>query len=124
LAGSQENIIFIAAPDVAVKIALRTNNRFAYPVFSTGGLSAGQLVCLAVNCLAVAGDDTPRFEVSDQATVHLDDTTPLAISAAGTVAAPTRSNWQTDTRTVRLILELNYVLRTTNAIAWTESITW
>jgi hypothetical protein len=41
----------------------------------------------------------PRFDVSDQATLHLEDTTPLAIGTAGapaTVAAPVRSLFQTD----------------------------
>jgi hypothetical protein len=41
-----------------------------------------------------ASGDEPRFDVSDQATLHMEDTTPLAIGTAGspnTVAAPVRS---------------------------------
>jgi hypothetical protein len=71
--------------------------------------------------------DAPRFDVSDQATLHLDDTTPLAIGTAGspnTVAAPVRSLFQTDSMALRMIMPMNWTLRRTGTVAWTQSVTW
>lgn len=64
VAGSLANIIFIASPEAAVKISLRTNNHFPYEVFASSGLPAGTVMALAVNAFAVAADPSPRFSVS------------------------------------------------------------
>jgi hypothetical protein len=57
----------------------------------------------------------------------MEDTTPLAIVADASpdvVAAPVRSLWQTDTIGIRMILPMNWAMRRTGVIAWTQSITW
>jgi hypothetical protein len=69
----------------------------------------------------------PRFDVSDQAVLHMEDTTPLAISSPGTpptVAAPSRSLWQTDTIGVRMILPMNWLLRRTGMVQFMTGMTW
>ena len=47
-----------------------------------------------------AGAEGPRMEISDQATLHLEDTTPEDIvsgpSGTPVVATPVKSMWQTD----------------------------
>lgn len=68
-----------------------------------------------------ATGDTPNFSVSDQAVLHMEDTTPLAIGTAGTpptVAAPVRSLWQTDTMAIRMIMDVNWALRRTGVSVW------
>jgi hypothetical protein len=40
------------------------------------------------------------------------------------VAAPVRSLWQTDTIGVRMLLDLNWGMRRTGVIAWTQTMTW
>jgi HK97 family phage major capsid protein/HK97 family phage prohead protease len=74
-----------------------------------------------------ATGDTPRFDVSDQAVLHMEDTNPLQISTVGTpptVAAPTRSLWQTDTLGIRMIMDLNWAMRRTGSVVWTTAMTW
>lgn len=74
-----------------------------------------------------ATGDTPRFDVSDQAVLHMEDTTPLQISTVGTpptVAAPARSLWQTDTIGIRMIMDLNWAMRRTGCVQWTTAMTW
>ena len=82
-----------------------------YPVIQSSNVTADTMLLVdAADFVSVTGD-TPRFDVSDQATVHMEDTTPLAISTVGspnTVAAPVRSLWQTDCIGVRMLLDLNW----------------
>ena len=70
------------------------------PIFPTGGLAAGSIVCVAVDALAVVGSNSPiRVERSNQGAVHFEDTSPTALSTPGspaTVAAPISSPFQTD----------------------------
>jgi HK97 family phage major capsid protein/HK97 family phage prohead protease len=98
-----------------------------YPVISSGTVTAEQVILVdAADFVSVTGDE-PEFNVSDTATIHMEDTTPLAISTVGspnTVAAPVRSLWQTDTIGIRMILPMNWALRRTGVLAWTESVNW
>jgi len=74
-----------------------------------------------------ATGDSPRFDVSDQAVLHMEDTTPLQISSTGTpptVAAPARSLWQTDTIGIRMIMDLNWAMRRTGCVQWMTAMTW
>jgi hypothetical protein len=77
--------------------------------------------------MSVAGDD-PRFEVSDQATLHFEDTTPLQLvtgaQGSGVVASPSRSMFQTDSLALRMILPMNWAMRRTGVIAWITGVTW
>ena len=52
---------------------------------------------------------------------------PRRISTAGspnTVAAPVRSLWQTDCLAVRMLLDINWGMRRTGVVAWTQTMTW
>jgi hypothetical protein len=84
-------------------------------------------MAVAVNALAVAADPVPRFEESNQATVHMEDTTPLPIGTPGSpnvIAAPVRSLWQSDSVGVRLIMDVSWGLRATNSVAFVSGVTW
>ena len=125
VAGSSP-IVFVASPYQAAAIKMRQPN-FAYEVLASSGLAAGIVLAIASNALVSAADPVPRIEVSDKATLHLEDTTPLQVGVAGspaTVAAPTKSLWQSDLLGIRLILEVSWALRTSAGLAWTESVTW
>lgn len=121
------NIVFICSPKQYVKVMLRRTMPLAFPVFSSAGLADGMVMALATNALVVAADGSPRFTVSDNATLHMEDTSPAALSATATpntVAAPIRSLWQTDSIAVRLTLQMDWALRAAGAVAWTQSVTW
>jgi HK97 family phage major capsid protein/HK97 family phage prohead protease len=139
--GNLRNPVWIMNPTAANAIGLLQNslglfpfrdemNRGTlngWPVIVSGTVTAGQVILIdAADFVSVTGDD-PRFDVSDQATLHMEDTTPLAIVADASpdvVAAPVRSLWQTDTIGIRMILPMNWAMRRTGVIAWTQSITW
>lgn len=139
--GNLRTPVWLMNPGVANKIALMTNamgvfpfrdeinqgrlNR--WPVIESGTVPIDMLILIdAADFASVTGDD-PRFDVSDQATIHMEDTTPLAISTPGApnvVAAPVRSLWQTDSLGIRMILPMNWALRRAGVVAWTQPISW
>lgn len=86
---------------------------------------AGRLIALRASDFATALGDAPEFDVSEQATVHMEDTTPLEIvSAAGTVADPTRSFFQTATIGVRMLMDVSWKMRRSGMVQWVDTTTW
>ena len=98
-----------------------------YPVLQSSTVAAGTVFLIDAADFFSATGDEPRFDVSDQATLHMEDTSPTAIGTAGSpnvVAAPVRSLWQTDTIGLRMIMDLNWAMRRAGAVAWVSSVTW
>jgi HK97 family phage major capsid protein/HK97 family phage prohead protease len=109
--------------------AMEINNRRfqGYPVILSSTVTAGMVLLVDAADFIIIEGGAPRFDVSDQATLHLEDTTPLAIGTAGapaTVAAPVRSLFQTDSMALRMIMDLNWGLRRAGVVAWTTAVTW
>ena len=79
----------------------------------------------AADFVSMSGD-TMRFELSDQATLHMEDTTPLDLVAGspGTAASPQRSLFQTDSLALRMILPMNWGIRRAGTFAWVNNVTW
>lgn len=88
---------------------------------------AGRVIAVDAADFATATGDTPRFAVSTDATLHEEDTTPLAIGTVGapaTVAAPTRSLFQTDAVAIRMSLYVTWVMRRAGMVQTIASVTW
>ena len=125
VAGSQ--VVLVASPDLYLKLTLRPNSNFPYPVLESSGLPAQTIMAVAVNSLAVAFGDEVDFTIKDSATFHMEDSDPQAIGSAGSpsvVAAPAQSLFQTDCLALRLILPMSWCLRAPNSVAWVENVTW
>jgi HK97 family phage prohead protease/HK97 family phage major capsid protein len=76
---------------------------------------------------ASANGDTPRFSISDQATIHEEDTTPAPLVTGGATpatASPIRSLWQTDTVGVRMTLYVEWAMRRAGMIAAVQGVNW
>lgn len=116
-----------AGGDFPFKQEVNQGQLQGYPLIQSATVPAGYVILVdAADFFSATGDD-PRFDVSDQATLHMEDTTPLAIGTTGTpavVAAPVRSMFQTDTVALRMILDMNWAMRRTGAVAWTSGVTW
>jgi HK97 family phage prohead protease len=104
------------------------NRLMGYPVVISSTVPAGMIILINADDLMVVQGDTPRFDVSDQATLHFEDTTPAQISTPGSpnvVAAPVRSMFQTDSLALRMILPMNWAIRRLPApVAWMTGVTW
>jgi HK97 family phage major capsid protein len=98
-----------------------------WPIIQSGTVPAGTVIAIdAADFVSVTGDG-PRFEISDQATLHMEDTTPTDISTAGTpavVAYPAKSMFQTDSMALRLIMPINWTIRRAGTVAWVAGVTW
>ena len=95
------------------------------PIIDSATVPTKQLMIVDAADFVVAGGEAPRMEMSDQATLHMEDTNPqdLVISPS-TVAAPQKSLWQTDSLALRMVMPMNWVQRRAGTIAYTTSVTW
>lgn len=87
--------------------------------------TANRLVAVRASDFAAAGGN-PDFDVSEQATIHMEDTTPLEIvSGTGpTTADPVRSLWQTASVGVRMLMDVSWTMRRTGMVQWIDTTTW
>jgi HK97 family phage prohead protease/HK97 family phage major capsid protein len=98
-----------------------------WPIIDSGTVPLGEVVAIDAADFVAVGGEAPRFEISDQATLHLEDTAPADIGTAGTppvVAAPVKSLWQTDSLALRLILPINWTIRRAGVVAYIAGVTW
>src|SRR5204863_366579 len=80
----------------------------------------------------ISEHSTPAIEqllrlALDQAVLHMEDTTPLAIGTVGapnTVAAPVRSLWQTDSIGIRMLLDINWAIVRTAVVSVRTAVSW
>jgi hypothetical protein len=87
---------------------------------------AGTVVMVDAADFTTAGAEGPRLEISDQATLHMEDTTPADIvggASPGTPAYPVKSMWQTDSLALRLILLMNWIMRRPVS-SWMTGVVW
>jgi HK97 family phage major capsid protein/HK97 family phage prohead protease len=98
-----------------------------YPLYQSTTVPTGTVLLIDAADFFSATGDVPAFTASDTATLHMDDTTPLALSATGapnTVAAPIRSLYQTDSLAIRMTLDMNWAMRRTGVVAFVSGVTW
>jgi HK97 family phage prohead protease/HK97 family phage major capsid protein len=100
-------------------------------VITSTTVPAGMLIMIDAAEFASVTGDTPEFDVSDVATIHEEDTTPLPLVGGtvqppviGSIAAPVRSLWQTASIGVRFMLDMNWTMRRANCVSWMTGVTW
>jgi HK97 family phage prohead protease len=101
--------------------------RFGVSIIPSATVAAGRVIAIDADEFATATGYTPRFAVSNEATLHEEDTTPLAIGTTGspaTVAAPARSLFQTDSIAIRLSLHVSWAMRRTGMVQTIASVGW
>jgi HK97 family phage prohead protease len=100
--------------------AMGRNVLLDYTVIGSGTVPAGKIIAIDAADFVTVGGEAPRFEVSDQATLHMEDSTPGPIHGS----TPVRSLWQTDSLGLRLILPINWCMRRDGMVAFVENIAW
>jgi HK97 family phage prohead protease len=125
--GNINSASFITFPNFtwAFRQEIQGGTLNGYPIIDSGTVPLNTVAIIDAADFVTAGEEAPRFEVSDQATLHEEDTTPLPIVASGgTAASPVRSLWQTDSLALRMIYRLNWTMRRTGMVAWVQNVTW
>jgi HK97 family phage major capsid protein/HK97 family phage prohead protease len=132
-ANAADNITVIMNPAQGLAIAMMdgpTNNANWFgPIAGRVNLvesthaTANRLIAIRNSDFATALGDAPEFDISEQATIHMEDTTPLEIvSGTGpTTADPVRSLWQTASIGVRMIMDVSWKMRRSGMVAWIDT---
>ncbi len=96
------------------------------PIIDSATVPVKTMILIDAADFVIVGGEAPRIDLSDQATLHFEDTSPLDLVAGspGTVAAPQKSLFQTDSIALRMIMPMNWVQRRTGTIVYTQSVTW
>lgn len=135
-ANASDNIVLIMHPAQARKLAMMPGpdgtfgwaERFMseFTVIRSTHATANRLIAVRITDFATALGDAPEFDVSEQATVHMEDTTPLEIvSGTGpTTADPVRSFFQTATIGVRMLMDVSWKMRRSGMVQWIDTTTW
>lgn len=121
----------VAAPGAGVfpfRDEISQGRLAGWPIIESGTVPLATVIAIDAADFVSVGGDTPRFEISDQATLHLEDTAPQDIvggpSATPVPAWPAKSMWQTDSLALRLILPCNWTIRRAGVVAWVQGVTW
>lgn len=84
--------------------------------------TANRLIAIRNPDFVTAIGDAPEFDVSEQATIHMEDTTPLEIvSASPTTADPVRSLWQTGSTGIRMMMDVGWTMARTGMVQWIDT---
>ncbi len=98
-----------------------------YPIIKSQNVTSGIVAFVSDQAMVHAAKSGPTLEVSDQATLHFEDTTPLAIGTVGipnTVAAPVRSLWQHHMVGVKLFMELDWRIVRIGGVQVLTAVAW
>jgi HK97 family phage prohead protease/HK97 family phage major capsid protein len=134
-ANGGRRLVWLMNPLQAMSLGLQTNaagafifpgaNRefLGYRVIVSNNVPAGTLILIDVADFATAANDTPMFDVSNEATLHMESATPEPIND-GTPASPVISLFQQDSFAVRMIQQMNWTMRRTGMVSGVSGITW
>ncbi|MCO5129750.1 MAG: phage major capsid protein [Xanthobacteraceae bacterium] len=95
-------------------------------IVESTNVPAGRLIAIRNTDFATASGDAPDFEVSNQATIHMEAATPAEIvSATGpTTANPVRSFFQTDSMGVRMVMDVSWKMVRSGMVNWIDGTSW
>jgi hypothetical protein len=125
-AGGGVQPVFIAAPGQAAVLKSRMSGSFDYPVLASGALAADTIIAVEGPSFATAFGAVPRFDVSDSAVLHFEDTSPAPLSTGTgpTVATPIRSLFQEHLTAVKMTLPVSYAMRATGHVQFITGVAW
>jgi hypothetical protein len=142
-AGAGGNVVLLMNPAQARKIGMATTTTgdflFGSPAEAAGKfgvsrivasttIAAGRVIAVDADWFATATGDQPRFNISDQATLHMEDTTPLQLGTgtqgAGVLAVPMQNMFQTDSIAIRLSLYVTWVMTRASMVTTIASVGW
>jgi Phage capsid family len=121
VAGS--DVVFVAAPEQALAIALRSPD-FGYPVLASRALLKGTVIAVAANAIVSGFDSVPVIEASREPELIPDTAPGEIVPAGGGFSGQTWSLFQSDRVGLKMRMEAAWALRSPNAIAWMSNVTW
>ena len=135
-ANAADNITVIMHPSQGLALSMMPgpgDGRFGWAdpmmarltIIESTRATPGRLIAIRNSDFATAAGDAPEFDISEQATVHMEDTTPLEIvSAVPVTADPVRSFFQTATIGVRMLMDIGWKMRRAGMVQWINGTSW
>ena len=103
-------------------------SKFGVRFIVSATVPAAKVIAVDAADFATALGDAPRFAVSTEATLHEEDTTPLALGTgaqgSGVLAVPMRSLFQTDAVAIRMSLYVSWVMRRASMVQTITTVSW
>jgi hypothetical protein len=97
------------------------------PILTSATVAADTMYLIdAADFTSATGED-PQFTISDQAVIHMEDTSPSGITTGGATpafASPVRSMFQTDCLAIKMLLDINWGMRRTGVVQWSDTLAW
>jgi hypothetical protein len=126
-AGGSGNVVYIMNPKqfVSAKLRLRQLGE-QITIWPCASLTAKTVAAIEPLAFASTLGSVPRVELSNQAVLHM-ETSPAQVSTVGSpnvVAAGLRSLFQTDTVALKVIIEINWVMRQSGMVAVVNNVIW
>ena len=111
---AQRNQLMFAPGPAGAPFGWSTQFTDMFTVIASTSIAAGAVYMIdAADFVSVSG--APEFDVSEVATIHMEDTTPLNIASgaqgSGVLATPTQSMFQTAQIAIRMIANVNWAMR-------------
>jgi hypothetical protein len=110
------DIVYVCAPAEAVKLTFAMGAQFKMPILASSGVPAKTLIALAPAALCNATDPAPRLEAARDVALSMDDSAPVGM--------PSRSMFQTDSVSIRLVMFVSWAMRAPLACAYMPAVTW
>lgn len=122
------NVVYVMAPRQAASARLRLRNigNTSTTIWPCTTLTAGTVVAVCPEGFVTAFGSEPRIETSNVATLHLEDTSPLAISTSSSLsyAAPVSSMFQQDLIAVKCVLDVAFCMRGDGLVQVITNVAW
>lgn len=123
--GAGKNAVLVCAVPQATTLKLTAGPKFDTPIISSTGLASGTVIAVEVGSFVSGFDAVPKFSTSTAAVIHEEATAPLPlVDGAGTLAAPQRSLFQTDTIGLKMILQAAWGMRAVGHVQYIPAATW
>lgn len=122
--GDADRMMIFAAPKQAVALRMSVGTRFTNPILSTNALADKQIVGVDPQMIGASNNGVPSIDISREATLHFEDTTPLPISADGTIAGPVRSAFQENLLALRMRMSTCWGVLAPGGVQTVVNVAW
>lgn len=130
-ANAADNITVIMNPAQALAIGMMDgpdNNSAWFSAISSRvnivestNATANRLIAIRNTDFATALGDMPEFEISNQATIHMEDASPADIVSGGSAASgAVKSMFQTDSSALRMVMDVSWTMARSGMVAWID----
>jgi hypothetical protein len=121
-----DDAVIIANPRQGIVLKLLAGPAFDYPILASAGIPDGRVIVVAPASVASGYSGLPTITKHTSAAIHMEDTSPLQISAGSpaVLAAPTRSIFQTDATAIRVRGWEAWAAVTPGGVQYVDAVTW